>query len=726
MSATVIKFRAPAREAAVVPVLRRYTARIQPGHGSHGPLPVLQQPRPGADADEGRGMTTPLMLAEEYGLPVFPCGANKQPLTVHGFKDASRSIEIVANWWDRYPDALTGIPTGRASKLLVVDVDPDGSEWYRQNAERLACGYTQRTQRGHHLFYIYPDVEIRNSASKLARGVDVRGEGGYVVAWAAQGLAATGSWDDIGPAPAWLIEALTQPEASSRAPAQGLNGNAYPEGQRNDSLFRLACRLRRSGLTADEIRVALDKRNATHCNPPLPDAEVAAIAASAGRYEQGGDRVRQDDAPPADQFPPIDVLASDDEPDGTTQEDSAKLRGRDVEQVVDALLPVGLDCLEVEPEPAEFVIPGYLPVELVLRSAPGGLGKSTLVVQEAISIVTGTPLFGIDSFTIEKRGPVVIVTAEDDEKRIKRRIHYIFKAMLAAGDFRDDRMIDADDLRRIKAQIAEGIFIKDVSARPARLVQLDMFSQAQNLVLSPFVDELIEQLKALDPLPVMVVLDPAIQFSAGSRFGQDGDALLVTACRRILREVGCTVLLIDHSGKQQARERVTDQYARRGSTALPDGCRAIHVLNHVEAGDGKTLPLAITEKDVEERRVLRLDVPKLTDGKPWSGSLLLVRDHWRFTAHWGAGKPDEAETRQQAQTDFYQAVEKVVAFVLLHPGIGYGEVRDRHKEIGIGRDQVAAARDHAIVKGRIEERREAGKTRPLRSLFPIDSADSAR
>ena len=156
-------------------------------------------------------MTTPLMLAEEYGLPVFPCGPNKQPLTPHGFKDATTSIETVGNWWEAHPDALPAVPTGKASRLLVIDIDPDGEDWYRSNAERLACGYVQRTRRGYHLYYRYPDAEIRNSAGKLARGVDVRGEGGYVIAWGTQGHEATGSLDDIGPLPAWLVEALTTP-----------------------------------------------------------------------------------------------------------------------------------------------------------------------------------------------------------------------------------------------------------------------------------------------------------------------------------------------------------------------------------------------------------------------------------------------------------------------------------------------------------------------------------
>ena len=57
------------------------------------------------------------------GCPVLPCAwagpSRKNPLTPHGFHDASLdSIEIV-NWWRRWPDALVGIPTGDASGFDV-------------------------------------------------------------------------------------------------------------------------------------------------------------------------------------------------------------------------------------------------------------------------------------------------------------------------------------------------------------------------------------------------------------------------------------------------------------------------------------------------------------------------------------------------------------------------------------------------------------------------------
>ena len=73
------------------------------------------------------------------------------------------------------------------------------------------------------------------------------------------------------------------PGAAQRAPGAPTNG-ACVEGQRNDSLFRLGCKLRRDGLEPPEIAAALIARNAAHCQPPLDAAEVERIAANAGRY----------------------------------------------------------------------------------------------------------------------------------------------------------------------------------------------------------------------------------------------------------------------------------------------------------------------------------------------------------------------------------------------------------------------------------------------------------
>lgn len=141
------------------------------------------------------------------GVPVFPvwsptenggCACPKgldcprpakHPITSRGFKDATTDPDIVRVWWTRHPRANIGMPTGSESGLLVVDVDLDkgGFETLAALVHRhreLPETPTVRTGGGGlHLFFQYPaDAEIRNDTGrKLGPGIDVRGEGGYVL-----------------------------------------------------------------------------------------------------------------------------------------------------------------------------------------------------------------------------------------------------------------------------------------------------------------------------------------------------------------------------------------------------------------------------------------------------------------------------------------------------------------------------------------------------------------
>ena len=142
------------------------------------------------------------------GLPVFPAAPDKSPLTAHGFKDASIEGRVIVSWWRDHPEALLAVPTGQVSGLLVIDIDPTGAEWYAEHMIDLACHRIHRTPRGHHLLYKMPEVGVRCSASKLAPGVDVRADGGYVVWWPAHGHEVIGDLEDIGLPPDWLMKKL--------------------------------------------------------------------------------------------------------------------------------------------------------------------------------------------------------------------------------------------------------------------------------------------------------------------------------------------------------------------------------------------------------------------------------------------------------------------------------------------------------------------------------------
>lgn len=58
----------------------------------------------------------------ELGLPVFPCNIEKKPLTPHGFKDASTSVDQIKEWWNKWPDASIGMPAAKRYWSLGLGV----------------------------------------------------------------------------------------------------------------------------------------------------------------------------------------------------------------------------------------------------------------------------------------------------------------------------------------------------------------------------------------------------------------------------------------------------------------------------------------------------------------------------------------------------------------------------------------------------------------------------
>ena len=113
------------------------------------------------------------------GLPIFPCNLAKEPLSVRGFKSARRGAK-----WKHWP--LVGFPTGAASGIDVVDIDPTGVKWFDANFDALPQTRAHETQRGFHLLFKHAPG-LRCSTSKIAPGVDVRADGGYAIWWPATG-----------------------------------------------------------------------------------------------------------------------------------------------------------------------------------------------------------------------------------------------------------------------------------------------------------------------------------------------------------------------------------------------------------------------------------------------------------------------------------------------------------------------------------------------------------
>jgi len=141
------------------------------------------------------------------GVAVFPCGHNKIPATPHGFYDASTDVATVQELWHRHGGPLVAIRTGTASGIDVLDIDRDAKRWWAGHRHRLPPTRTHRTRSGGlHLIFAHAEG-LRCSTSKLARGIDIKGDGGCAIWWPAAGLQVLhegplASW------PTWLLAQL--------------------------------------------------------------------------------------------------------------------------------------------------------------------------------------------------------------------------------------------------------------------------------------------------------------------------------------------------------------------------------------------------------------------------------------------------------------------------------------------------------------------------------------
>jgi hypothetical protein len=222
----------------------------------------------------------------------------KHPLLPRGVHEASAELTYVETWWHRWPQANIGIATGAVSGLVVLDVDG------AKGRTSLSCRPVPPTVRvftghGEHHYFEHPGQCTIKNAVGLAPGLDIRADGGYVVA--PPSLHASGrnyAWADgcvpgeveLAPAPGWLFDALFAKRNADRRfsrACRGLDPSSIPaigEGERNKILASIAGRLRWEDRPQAEAESFILRVNNASCRPPLPEREVLKIVRSIWRY----------------------------------------------------------------------------------------------------------------------------------------------------------------------------------------------------------------------------------------------------------------------------------------------------------------------------------------------------------------------------------------------------------------------------------------------------------
>ena len=229
----------------------------------------------------------------EMGLAVFPLVCrDKVPAVVGGCKVATTERTTIERWWDKNPQYNIGIATGnKSSGLVVIDLDVDKNkgidgydvlrDWQNKHGKLPETWQSITGRGGYH--YFYKDAIVHSNRVGLYEGVDIRGEGGYIVA--PPSVHPNGNiyeWEQ-GPEEYEIAQVdnivndFLKGEKQRRDSEHKTNFKVpelIPEGKRVDTIVRLIASLRTKGLDDDAIKAAVRVENEKRCNPPLKEKEL--------------------------------------------------------------------------------------------------------------------------------------------------------------------------------------------------------------------------------------------------------------------------------------------------------------------------------------------------------------------------------------------------------------------------------------------------------------------
>lgn len=350
----------------------------------------------------------------EHGFSVFPARrSDKAPLTQHGLKDASKDPEQIRQWWKMFPDANVAIALGKPSGdvfALDIDVKADkrGDElirmWQAVHGDFPNTVTAVTGSGGMHLYFRLPGIERYKNKVEAIEGVDIRGDGAYVVAPPSiYEDGRTYSWengisiidDEIADANQSVIELLelnrkdVEPE---RKPAQKTSVRDVREGQRNDTVFRYASAQRGQDVPIEVTMTAARELN-SQWPEPLSEHELRKTVESAYRYE----------------------------PNETTIYGEASQQEPSEEELEAPTVD------EFDEEEVEWIIPGWLPRgQITMLCGTGGTGKTSLWVSLIASLSSGErSIFnGTDPYVVKRESmKILFFSAEDTvENVIKKKL----------------------------------------------------------------------------------------------------------------------------------------------------------------------------------------------------------------------------------------------------------------------------------------------------------------
>ena len=218
----------------------------------------------------------------QKNISIIPVGKDKKPLIKwQEFQNRIAKKEEVNQWFKDYPDMQVGIVTGKISNLIVVDIDkPDLDVSWLPETSIVKTG-----SGGFHYYYSYvPNV---NNKARIKEFIDIRGDGGFVVAPPSENL--KGKYEIIKKLPLAIFpKNLFDKDEKINYQQIKTEYEGYGEGQRNDKMARfighLLAKIHPSEWENIAYKLALEANQRN--TPPLTEYEVKNIFQSIASKEK--------------------------------------------------------------------------------------------------------------------------------------------------------------------------------------------------------------------------------------------------------------------------------------------------------------------------------------------------------------------------------------------------------------------------------------------------------
>ncbi|XWN32165.1 MAG: bifunctional DNA primase/polymerase [Devosia sp.] len=501
---------------------------------------------------------------------------------------ASADPDQIRRDWRKWPHANLGIRCGPASDIFVVDVDTleghgvDGfaslDTLIAENGELPLTIEAVSPTGSRHIYFRWPeDGGIVNSASKVGPGIDVRGDGGMVVAPpSVKPDKGEYRWQNppglFEPAecPEWLLRLIrapkdlgeVEPPASIARPpsADGTRERSYAlsvldgccaelagtaNGGRNDRLNRVAYRLGTfigAGMIGEqEVRAGLEQA-----------CEVSGLWRDDGPLQcratiKGA--IRKGMAHPH-----------------TGLSDEAMVRAGDMPPIADAgaktIAGRSWRRQNLMTMPARRFLYGRLLQrgKVTVTVAPGGVGKSALTgATEALAMTTGRKLLHDD---VGAPLRVWVWNLEEDQDELNRRLE---AACVHYG---------------IEGEV-DGLFVDNGFDMPCRMASADR--NGVNIV-RPLTDAIVAEVKRLKV--DVLVIDPFVSTHFVNENDNGQIDVVAKEWARVANEAGCAVHLVHHTTKMRGLEVTAE--SSRGAIALVNAARVARALNPMTEDEAKS------------------------------------------------------------------------------------------------------------------------------------------